>query len=187
MVFLRPWPIVNRLPNRDLIVMLGDSLTAGVGASPGRTWPELLAEDLGKPVIAAGVSGDTTEGGLARLDRDVLSRKPGTVIVCLGGNDILQRVHIDDTMKNLDAIVTRAQASGAMVVLVGVQGIPFLSSHGSHYRALAKEKGAIFVPNILGGIIGNRRLMADQIHPNSDGYKLMAERAAKAIKPHLLP
>jgi lysophospholipase L1-like esterase len=162
-------------------------LTSGVGAAPGQSWPELLALELGKPVVAAGVSGDTTEGGLDRLERDVLSRNPGTVIVCLGGNDILRRMPVDGTINNLDAIISRSQASGAMVVLIGVQGIPFLSSHRSRYRALAKERGALLVPNILGGIIGNRKLMADQIHPNSDGYKLMAERVAQAMRPHLLP
>jgi lysophospholipase L1-like esterase len=121
------------------------------------------------------------------LNRDVIRHQAGTVIVCLGGNDILRQMPVDGVINNLDQILSRTQASGAMVVLVGVQGLPVLSTHRSRYRDLAKRHGAILVPNILGGIIGNRKLMADQIHPNSEGYAMMADRVAEALRPHLLP
>jgi lysophospholipase L1-like esterase len=185
--YYRPWPIKNRLPSSEVIVMLGDSLTAGAGASPGKSWPELISEKLGKPIISAGISGDTTGGGLARLQRDVIARNPGTVILCLGGNDLLRRVPGPEILSNLEKIIEQCQDQGAMVLFAGVQGLPLFSSFGSEYKALARKRGVIYVPNILGGILTNRKLMADQIHPNSEGYEIMADRVVNALRPHLLP
>jgi acyl-CoA thioesterase-1 len=179
------WAITHRLPSNNRIAMLGDSLTSGVGASPGRTWPELIGEKLGVEVIAAGVAGDTSRGGLARLQNQVLDADPGIVIVCLGGNDILQRIPVEDTLRNLEQIIQQCQDRGILVVLVGINGLPLMSSHNKNMRELARRYGTIFVPNILSGLIGNRRYMTDTVHPNSAGYEIMAQRVVDRLRPHL--
>ncbi len=178
--------VANSPPPNDKIIAFGDSLTQGVGASPDQTYPDQLAGLLGRPIINAGVAGETAEDALRRLQRDVLAEKPGTVIVLLGGNDLLQRHDPDKAFAALDAIVLRCAASGAMVVLVGIEGLPLLTeNYGKRFKKLARDRQCLYVPDILGGIMGKPEWMSDGVHPNSKGYAIMAEKISKAIKPHL--
>lgn len=183
--FLRPTPVVNANPSGRNIIAFGDSLTAGGGAGRGEDYVSQLSRMAGVPILNKGVSGDTSGQGLARLERDVLAHDPRIVIVCLGGNDILQRIPSETTFANLEQIVTRIQAAGALVVLVGVDGGFLLGTHGEDFRALARRTGAVFVPNVLKGILDNPRLKADQIHPNGAGYTVMAERIHAKLEPYL--
>jgi lysophospholipase L1-like esterase len=179
--------LVNAPPPPGPIIAFGDSLTAGEGAPPDQAYPARLAAIVGRPVLNAGHSGDTVEQAAARLDADVLAKRPAMAIVLLGGNDYLQRKNLDESFVGLEAIIWQIQARGAMVVLVGLEGfIPFDGSEG-RYKALARRTGALFVPNVLGGILGDPKLMSDQIHPNAAGYQLMAERVAQAIRTWLPP
>jgi lysophospholipase L1-like esterase len=183
----RPPSLVNAPPPPGPIVAFGDSLTAGEGVSPDAAYPARLAAIVGRPVINAGRPGDTVEQAAARLDADVLAKRPAMAIVLLGGNDYLQRKSLDEAFARLEDIVHRIQASGAMVVLVGIEGfIPFDGIEG-RYKALARRTGALFVPNVLDGILGDPKRMSDQVHPNAAGYQLMAERVAQAIRPWLSP
>lgn len=181
----RPVPVVNADPSGRNIIAFGDSLTAGDGAGRGEDYVSQLSRMAGVPVLNKGVSGDTSAQGLARLERDVLAHDPRIVIVCLGGNDILQRIPTEMTFANLELIVTRIQAAGALVVLVGVDGSFLLGAHGKEFRALAKRTGALFVPDVLKGVLDNPKLKADQIHPNGAGYTVMAERVHAKLKPFL--
>lgn len=175
--------IVNYPPRGTNIVAMGDSLTRGVGASrPERGYVSLLEERLGVTITNKGVSGDTTQDGLLRLDRDILAEHPDIVIVLLGGNDYLRRIPQEETFRNLRAIVTRIQASGAVVVLVGVRGGLFADKFEKSFAALAEETGSIYIPNILEDIIGETHLMADQIHPNDDGYRMIADRITPVLE-----
>jgi len=167
------------------IICFGDSLTQGVGASPGHDYPSLLAHALDGEVINAGVGGETTTEALQRLNADVLSRNPRLVIVELGGNDFLQRRALEETFANLDAIVRRIQAHGAMVVLVGVSPGLLADTTRVEYEKIARVRRAAFVPNILAGILTDPTLKSDGIHPNDLGYEKIAQRIATTVKPLL--
>lgn len=173
----------NFPPSNARILMLGDSMTAGVGADPGNDLPTLLAKRLGRPVINAGVSGETTRSVLGRVDK-ILSSRPGTLIVLLGGNDVLRKIPAEEVERNLASIIERAQGAGCMVVLVGMNGRPLDGMSGVYVR-LAKQYQCLFVPDILDGIFFNNRYKADAIHPNSEGYVIMADRIAERLKPYL--
>ncbi|OGZ45566.1 MAG: hypothetical protein A2756_00945 [Candidatus Ryanbacteria bacterium RIFCSPHIGHO2_01_FULL_48_27] len=158
------------------IIVFGDSLTEGIGASPGHDFVSLLSRSLGIPIINAGRSGDTTASALGRLERDVLSRDPKVVVVELAGNDSLQRYPIDETFKNLRTIIGRIHAVGGGVVLVGIRGGLLSDRYKSEYRKLVRDTKVSFVPDILGGILGDPKLMYDGIHPNDAGYVIVASR-----------
>ena len=164
------------------IIAFGDSLVEGRGATPGKDFVSVLARRLSTPIENAGRSGDTTESALARLDRDVLSRNPRVVIVLLGGNDFLRRVPTDDTFRNLATVVERIRARGAAVVLVGVSVGLISDSYGAEYEQLARRSSAGLVPDILDGILGRGDRMSDAIHPNDEGYRMMAERIEPVLR-----
>jgi acyl-CoA thioesterase I len=164
------------------VIAFGDSLVAGRGASSGRDFVSVLEQRLGVPIINAGRSGDTTGSALSRLDTDVLSRDPRIAIVLLGGNDFLRRVPIDDTFDNLTTIVEGIRTRGAAVVLVGLSVGVFSDAYGSRYESLAQQTSAALVPDILGGIIGHGDLMSDAIHPNEQGYQIIADRVEPVLR-----
>ncbi|MGI8905570.1 MAG: arylesterase [Candidatus Sumerlaeaceae bacterium] len=178
-------PVTNKQPSGTHIIAFGDSLTAGVGAGQGEDYPSQLAEMCGKPIVNKGVPGETTADALRRLDKDVIENDPRIVIILLGGNDLLQRLPRTQTFSNLDSMVQQIHATGALVVLVGIKGLPFTDHFGPEYKRVAHARGAIFVGNVLSGIIDNPKLKADQVHPNAAGYKIIAERVHSAIKPYL--
>lgn len=179
------YPITNRSGSGTAIVALGDSLTYGTGAGKGEDWPSLVRKKCRCEIYNAGIPGDTTQDALSRMDKDVVSRNPRIVIVGLGGNDVLQRQPEEQMFRNLREVITRAQRNGAMVVLLGLNGFPLGGSLASGYKALAKETGSVYVPDIMGGILSNPKLKSDQIHPNAAGYQVMAEKIYNRLEPYL--
>lgn len=177
--------VVNLDAPGDLVVFFGDSITQGYGVREDDSFPSLVARDLGITFVNAGVPGDTTAAGLARLDRDVLPRRPRLTVVEFGGNDFLRRVPVEQTLQNLDAIVSRLIAQGSMVVIlevnVGLMGDPYLKG----YRAVAEQYGAVLVENVMRGILGNPDLKVDGIHPNGRGHRQIADRVVKVLRPLL--
>lgn len=177
------WPspygkVANLGSHGSAVIAFGDSLTAGYGAAPGEDYPSRLATAVGMPVRNAGVSGDTTDAALARLDEDVLSHDPRVVIVGLGGNDFLRGTPITSTEANLRLIVRRIQRAGAMVVLLGYRFPSITASYEKMYERVAREEGCLLVPDLLDGILSNPSLKSDEIHPNGRGYQLIADRVA---------
>ncbi|HLX09038.1 MAG TPA: GDSL-type esterase/lipase family protein [Thermoanaerobaculia bacterium] len=172
-------------PNIDspgtAIVCLGDSITAGVGASAGRGYPAVLAARLGREVIDDGVPGDTAEEGLARLPQ-VLAQDPWLVIVELGGNDILRQVPIEATEQALDGIVRGLLAARVVPVLVAVEG-PFGGRHGEMYARLGKRYGVPVIQDALRKILFDPSLKADEVHPNDRGHARLAEAVAEVVEP----
>ena len=164
------------------IVVFGDSLVAGRGASAGQDFVSVLSRRLGTTIVNAGQSGDTTGAALARLERDVLALNPRIVVVLLGGNDYLRRVPITQTFSNLDSIVNQVRERGAAVVLVGVAVGLMSDPYREEYEALAERTSAGLVPDILDGIIGHASLMSDSIHPNARGYAMMAARLEPILR-----
>jgi lysophospholipase L1-like esterase len=107
------------------------------------------------------------------------------VIVEFCGNDFIKKVPFEATINNLRQIIRYCQKSGAMVALVDISAGPFLSEYRVAYKKLAREEGAIFIPAILSGILTNPSMKSDFLHPNASGYKVIAERILRAIKPYL--
>lgn len=163
-------------------VAFGDSLTEGVGASPGQDYPSLLARRLNVPIVNLGRAGDTTADGLDRLDQ-VLRLQPRVVFLCLGGNDGLQRRPAAETLANLGTIIDRLQAQGSFVVLIGVRSASLLDKNDKPFRRLARQKRVFYVPDILAGVFPNPAYMADAVHPNDAGYQRIAERLDRALRP----
>jgi lysophospholipase L1-like esterase len=167
------------------IICFGDSLTYGTGAPRDKSYPAQLSDMTGQPVINAGVPGDTTTRALERLEEDVLSQSPRIVLITLGGNDLKNGVRKDVAFRNLKTIIEAIQAEGGLVILGGVKFIILDKGYGEMYKKLAKETDIILVPNVLKGLIGKDKYMSDPIHPNGQGYTIMAERFYEAMKPYL--
>ena len=177
--------IANRDSQGTAIVCFGDSVTQGIGASPGRDYPHLLSAMLGQPVINAGVDGDETVDALKRLDTDVLAKHPRLVIVELGADDFLDGVPLAQAFTNLDEIVRRIQVSGAMVMVVGFDP-PFLEGRlRKDYEHLIRARRVAFVPAIYQDLWTNHRLKSDALHPNDRGYALIAQRIYQVVAPLL--
>jgi len=181
------------------IAALGDSLTQGYGLIPEEGLvPQLQAwlAERGHDVIVinAGVSGDTTAGGLARLDW-TLADRPGAMIVALGGNDLLRGIDPAASRANLDAILTRLGAEGVPALLVGLPapgnyGPEFRDAFQAMYPDLAETHGALLVPDLLAPIsekhLSGQAFMdlmqADGIHPNAAGVALVVESLGPAVE-----
>jgi lysophospholipase L1-like esterase len=177
--------IRNSKPTGADIICFGDSLTSGFGASPGMDYPSQLARIIGRPVINAGVEGDTTAGALTRLNKDVLTKSPRIVLITLGGNDLWTAVEAEVFSKNLKTIIELIQGQGSLVIVGGIE-IPFWGEEfWKVYKQVGQETGAVLINNIFQGIIDKPELMADLIHPNSAGYTIIAQRFYKALKPYL--
>jgi lysophospholipase L1-like esterase len=174
-------PKANKPTAGKNIIVFGDSLVYGVGAESGQDFVSLLAKETNTTIINAGKSGDTTATALGRLQEEVLQKDPKIVVIILGGNDILRRVPKAETLKNLRSIITQIQSQGAAVILGGVDSGFIVGNLSGDYKDLAIDLKTSFVPDILGGIIGKKDLMFDAIHPNSQGYKIMAEKFKNAV------
>ena len=174
------WTITNDPPPNRTVVVIGDSLTAAYGIDRNESFSAELSRRLNVDIINAGISGDTTIGGLGRIERDVLSHQPGIVIIGLGGNDFIRRKPVDAAVANLRQMIQQAHAQGALVILIGFD-FP-LGSWNTRYRELAEESGAAFVSDALGGILGEPDLMHDEIHPNAAGYAIMADRIEPVLR-----
>jgi acyl-CoA thioesterase I len=171
----KSYPITNYPPTSDgPVVAFGDSLVSGYGSSSGG-FVSLLSQSIGEAIMNLGVPGDTTEGGVSRVE-ELLRLQPRVVLVLLGGNDYLKRRPKEETFDNLSLIIGRIQDSGAVVVLLGVRGGVLGDNFDKEFKRLAKETGSAFVPNVLKGIIGVSEYMSDQVHPNDTGYQIIAER-----------
>ncbi|MBC8025095.1 MAG: arylesterase [Steroidobacteraceae bacterium] len=183
-------------PQRTIIV-LGDSLSAGYGVKVQEGWVSLLAKRLasegyGYRVVNASVSGETTQGGLARLPRALQTHKPAIVIVELGGNDGLRGLPLAASRENLRKTIELSLAARAQVVLVGMVIPPnYGQRYGQEFRdmfaTLAKKQSLAFVPFFLDNVALEPKLMqADGIHPNAAGQPQMLENLWPKLKPLLV-
>lgn len=180
--FFKPDAKITNYPSSgDSVVAFGDSLIEGVGATTGNDLVSQLSKKIGEPIINLGIAGNTTAQGLARVDR-IKEYNPRVVIVLLGGNDYLQKVPKAETFKNLDAIVTKIQSMGAVVMLLGIQGGVLGDPYENEFENLAKAKGVVYVSNVLEGLVGNQKYMSDAVHPNNEGYAKIVERVYREVQ-----
>jgi acyl-CoA thioesterase-1 len=180
---------------RPLIVCFGDSLTAGLGTEPGKSYPDYLQTDLDAKgyhyrVVNEGVSGNTTKDGVERVD-SIVTMKPAIVVVEFGGNDGLRGFRIEDSRANLDQIIGKLKAGGARIVLGGITlppnyGPDYIKQFNETYVLLAKKYNAPLLPFLLQGVYGIDGLMqADNIHATSEGNKIVAKNVLPLIVPML--
>lgn len=177
------------------IVAFGNSLTAGLGVAQHESYPARLQQKLdlvgySYRVINAGVSGETTAGGLRRVPW-VLNSKPSIVIIELGGNDGLRGLSLQETKGNLERIIQQLQQSSVTVVLAGMKlppnyGMEYTAGFEALYRALANQYHLTMIPFFLDGVAGSSLLnQADGIHPTGEGYRVIVEKIFPALEPLL--
>jgi len=168
-----------------VILAFGDSLTNGFGTgNPQKeSYPARLEALSGQPVVNAGVNGETTAEGLRRIDTLLWRHRPGLTLLCLGGNDILQRVSEERIRNNLEKIICKIQASGSAVLLIAVPDFGLLELDDlALYEELADEIQIPLLGELLGPILSDPSLKSDTIHPNAAGYKIMAEKIYEKLK-----
>jgi len=176
------------------ILALGDSLTAGYGVPEGDAFPTVLehalkARGLDVSLINAGISGDTSAGGLARLDWSLEDAKnpPSAAIVELGANDGLRGLPVDEMAKNLDAILARFKTRGIPVLLTGMKaprnyGETYAKNFDAVFPQLAKKYGVLFYPFFLDGVVLNTNLLqADGLHPNPKGVDVIVKNMTPMV------
>jgi acyl-CoA thioesterase I len=179
--------------SRPRIVALGDSLTAGLGLPESESYPSLLQERIDADgydfeVVNAGVSGDTSAGGLRRLEW-ALEGDVKILILALGANDALRGLSVMEMRRNLEAIIQGAQERGVTVLLAGMEappnyGLEYTVQFRQVYRDLAREHDLVSVPFLLEGVAGQSTYnQSDGIHPNREGARLVAETIWRALKP----
>lgn len=177
------------------IVAFGNSLTAGLGVSPDQSYPAQLQRRLREAgysceVINAGVSGDTTTGGLRRLAW-ILKSRPSMVILELGANDGLRGQPLSLMASNLATIIDGLREAGVEVVLAGMQippnyGLDYTTGFASLFEQLAREHSVTFIPFFLEGVATRKDLnQADGIHPTAEGYRIVAQTVFDVIEPLL--
>lgn len=181
--------------NRSVIACFGDSITAGFGLDPGQSYPDLLQRDLDQGgyryrVVNLGVSGDTTQDGVARLPL-LLAERPAIVLLELGGNDGLRGLPVSVTRSNLEQIIVAGQNVGARIILAGMTlppnyGPDYISKFEAVYKGLAAQYKSTLIPFLLAGVGGNAALMQkDGLHPNAAGARRVEEIVRKALQPLL--
>lgn len=184
-------PLRSLAQTRPVITILGDSITAGYGLPANAALPAQLQAQLrrmgsGAVVRGAGVSGDTTAGGLARVDFSV-QKDTALCVVALGGNDLLQGVDPKRTRANLEKIIARLKARKIKIVLAGLQPPPVIGRGYARefqavFPAIAKAQGVTLYPNLLAGVAQVPRLnQADGFHPNSQGVVVIAQSLAPVL------
>ncbi len=174
-------PAISALPQGAVILAFGDSLTFGTGAPTGRSYPDILSGLLNRPVINAGVPGEISAAGMARLPRLLAKHQPALVILCHGGNDFLRRTDPAFVEKNLRAMIEMTRATGAEVLLIGVPALGLTVSTHPLYSRLAENLRTPLNDEIVEKLLRDRSLKSDAIHPNEQGYRLMAEAISRQI------
>jgi len=166
-------------------IAFGDSLTEGYGATAGADYPSQLSKLLSIPIRNLGVAGETSGDGLKRI-MEVEALSPRVVLLCFGGNDVLQSLPREQMFANISAMIDRLQARGSFVVLVGIRGTGLVGDRNAEgFKKLAAEKKVKHVPNILDGLLSEPKFMSDYVHPNDAGYGQIAVRLESELQPLL--
>ncbi len=163
------------LGSDSTILAFGDSLTYGTGTSRNNAYPAVLERLTGRKVINAGIPGETSGKGLLRLPNLINQYQPDLIIICHGANDILRKLDLTRTRDNIQQMIDMARQNNSQVILIGVPEFSLFLDTSPIYPFLAKRNKIPLEKNSLSDIISNNTLKSDHVHPNSDGYRVLAE------------
>ena len=175
-------PPLPALDSNATVLAFGDSLTFGTGAATNESYPAQLKNLIGRNVIAAGVPGEISADGLARLPGALEEYQPRLLILCHGGNDFLQKLGDDKAATNIRAMVKLAKDKGIAVVLIATPKPGLLPAPPDFYADIANEFSIPLDDSVLKKILTDNALKSDLIHPNARGYGMVAEAIAKLLK-----
>jgi acyl-CoA thioesterase I len=178
----------DALPAGAKVLVVGDSITAGYGLAPEQAWTARLASETGWQVVNAGISGDTTAGGVERLPALLDEHRPAAVIIELGGNDMLRRQAPTAIVANLESMLVEIERRGARPILMSIPkpelaGIFFASlSDAPFYAEIGERKRIPLIANVLAKVLAKPELKLDRLHPNSSGQQEIGKEAASTLR-----
>jgi acyl-CoA thioesterase-1 len=170
------------------VLALGDSLTAGYGASSDDAWPARLAKITGWQLANEGLNGDTSAGALQRLDALLAANRYDAILVGIGGNDMLRGIAPQTTIDNLAAIVRQARAHTPYVAVIATPRPELFGaavgslSDAPFYESVAKAEQALLIPGVYASVLSDASLRSDRIHANAQGYGVVAQQLADSLK-----
>jgi lysophospholipase L1-like esterase len=171
-----------KLPADAVVLAFGDSLTYGTGAARGESYPAALEARIGRRVVNAGVPGEASAEGLARLPGVIDEVQPALLVLCHGGNDFLRRLDDARTAENLRAMIRLARGKGIPVILLATPKPTLPPSVPEFYRAIAAEEKLPFEEAALKAVLFDNRLKSDLVHPNAQGYAEIAAALEKLLR-----
>ncbi len=164
-----------RLADDAVFLAFGDSITYGSGAEKEQSYPAILSRLSGHPVINAGVPGEVSAAGMQRLPALLDEYKPGLLILCHGGNDLLRRLNPAATQGNLEAMIDSAKQRNIPVLLIGVPSFALVFLYADEmYDEIAEKHELLYEDEVLPRVESDPRLKSDRIHPNAEGYRQIA-------------
>lgn len=176
-------PRLNSLPHDAVILAFGDSLTYGTGTTEENSYPAMLEQLSGRRVVNAGIPGELSAAGLARLADTLDEHQPQLLILCLGGNDMLRQKSVQEVEQNLEEMVTISRELGVPVLLLGVpRPAIFGLESAPFYYTLAERLQLPLEAEIIPEVLSVRELRSDQIHPNTEGYRILARAVFNKLK-----
>jgi len=170
------------LPDDAVILAFGDSLTYGTGANKGESYPAVLETSVNRKVINAGVPGELSVQGLKRLPKFLDKYHPALLILCHGGNDILQKFDLAKAEANIRQMIALAENRNIPVILLGVPNPGLFLSDADLYNKIADSTAVTYIPNLIAKILSDASMKSDPVHPNNTGYSKMASALASTLK-----
>ncbi len=175
-------PKIKPLSDDAVILAFGDSLTYGTGAIKEQAYPAQLQSLISRTVINAGIPGEVSQSGLRRLPALLQQHQPDLIIICHGGNDILRRLNLQLTRNNIQRMIDISQSHGTQVILLGVPEVGIFLSSAEFYTELAEHNRLPIENTVLSDVLKVAAYKSDQIHPNAEGYSIIALRLVELLK-----
>ena len=176
-------PHLMPLSRDGVILAFGDSLTYGTGTAADYSYPAVLERLSGHTVINAGIPGEQTPAGLDRLGRELDEYRPELLILCHGGNDMLRKQSMEAMQANLERMIRLAHERGIQVVLLGVPRPALFGLESAEpYGEVAAKLGLPFEAAVIPEVLSQQELKSDQVHPNAEGYRMMAEAVYRLLQ-----
>jgi len=175
-------PTLSKLPDDAVILAFGDSLTHGNGAKENESYTAVLAGLISRKVINAGISGEESEPGLKRLPSLLEKHSPQMLILCHGGNDLLRKKNINKMEANIRNMIQLAKDRNIPVVMLGVPKPGLFLSSFEVYKKIADSTDIIFIEDVIPEVLGDNALKSDTVHPNKEGYRVMAETINEVLR-----
>lgn len=175
-------PQLKPLSLDDRILALGNSLTYGTGVNPRQSYPTVLQQLVNREVINAGIPGEVTSATLRRIRNQLQQYRPGLVVLCIGGNDIIRRIPQQQIKANISEMIQIVKSEGVQMVLLAVPAFGLYPSAPRFYQELAEFHGIPLDNETIPKILRDASLKSDAIHGNAAGYRMLAEAVATLLK-----